>query len=221
MSFAKNYHRWILKEFLPYMGNCVAEVGAGVGNFSGLILETDVTRLVAFEPSTNMFPVLREALSMDERAIAINGFFGSEYHNYSFDSVFYINVLEHIEEDARELANVYDAISPEGYLLLFVPALPWLYSELDKQVGHFRRYTKNNLLRLIKQSGFSVVKVRYFDIAGIIPWYIYFTLRKNSISERNVSLYDRIVVPIMSTIEQMVSPPIGKNVLLVARKPHS
>jgi SAM-dependent methyltransferase len=153
-----------------------------------------------------MYPVLQEALKTDKRAKAINDLFGNQYTSESFDSVLYVNVLEHIEDDASELATARDAIIPGGHLLLFVPALPWLYSELDRQVGHFRRYTKRNLIELTQRAGFSIGKVRYFDVAGIIPWYINFTLLKNSISGGKVSLYDRLVVPAMRIMEGLVPP---------------
>jgi SAM-dependent methyltransferase len=218
MSFAKNYQRWILAEFLPYFGNSIAEVGAGAGSFSTLILETNIRSLKAFEPSQNMYPLLEEALRQDKRAAAINDFFGSTSTGEYFDSVLYVNVLEHIENDASELAKVREALNPNGHLLIFVPALPWLYSDLDRQVGHFRRYMKKDLVELTQRSGFFVVKARYFDIAGIIPWYISFVLLKNSIGGGSISLYDRLVVPVMRVLEGLVPPPIGKNVLLVAKK---
>ena len=218
MSFAKNYHKWILAEFIPYLGSSVAEVGAGAGSFSTLVLETNISCLVAFEPSQNMFPLLQKSLKKDKRAKAINDFFGREKAGKCFDSILYNNVLEHIEDDASELARARDALNPEGHLLIFVPALPWLYSEVDRQVAHFRRYTKKNLVELTRRSGFSVVKARYFDVAGIIPWYVNFVLLKNSISSGSVSLYDRLVVPAMRVMEGLVPPPIGKNVLLIARK---
>ncbi len=218
MSFAKNYHKWILAELLPYLGNSVAEVGAGVGSFSTLVLETNISSLAAFEPSQNMYPLLQETLSKDKRAKAINDSFGSANTGKRFDSILYVNVLEHIEDDASEFANARDALNPEGHLLIFVPALPWLYGEIDRQVGHFRRYMKKNLVELTRRSGFSVVKARYFDVAGIIPWYINFVLLKNLISGGSVSLYDWLVVPAMRVMEGLVPPPVGKNVLLVARK---
>ena len=218
MSFASNYHRWLLAEFLPYIRGSVAEVGAGVGHFSSLILETNIKSLMAFEPSNNMYPLLKEALRADKRAKAINGFFGKEEGGECFDSVLYVNVLEHIEDDASELATVRDALSPEGHLLIFVPALPWLYSEFDRKIGHFRRYTKKGLVDLVHGAGLSIIKERYFDVAGIIPWYINFTLMKNTMSGGSVALYDRLVVPAMRVIEGLVPPPIGKNVLLIARK---
>jgi SAM-dependent methyltransferase len=218
MSFANNYYRWVIAEFSPYIRGAVAEVGAGVGNFSKLILEANIGSLMAFEPSGNMFPFLEKALNKDKRAKAINGFFGKVETSKHFDSVLYINVLEHIEDDFSELSRVYTALFPGGYLLIFVPALSWLYSELDRQIGHFRRYTKKNLVELTQRAGFSIVKACYFDIAGIIPWYINFTLLKNTISCGTVSLYDKLVVPVVRVIERLVPPPIGKNVLLIARK---
>jgi SAM-dependent methyltransferase len=218
MSLAKNYHKWILSEFLPYLGSSVAEVGAGDGSFSTLVLETNISSMKAFEPSRNMYPLLEETLSQDRRAKAVNDFFGSAYTGERFDSVLYVNVLEHIETDASELANAREALNPNGHLLIFVPALPWLYSDFDRQVGHFRRYMKKDLIEITKRSGFSVVKARYFDVAGIIPWYINFVLLKNPMGGGSVSLYDRLVVPTMRVMEGLVPPPIGKNVLLVAKK---
>jgi SAM-dependent methyltransferase len=218
MSFAKNYHTWILAEFLPYLGSSIAEVGAGVGSFSTLLLETKISSLMAFEPSQNMYPLLRIALSTDKRAKAINDFFGRERAGKCFDSILYINVLEHIEDDASEVANAREALDSGGHLLVFVPALPWLYSELDRQIGHFRRYTKKTLVELMCRSGLSVVKARYFDVAGIIPWYLNFVLLKNAMSGGSVSAYDRLVVPPMRVIEGLLPPPVGKNLLLVARR---
>ncbi len=218
MSFAVNYHQWLIAEFAPYIKGVVAEIGAGVGNVSKLILQADITSLTAYEPSSNMYPMLKEAIGTDRRAEPVNDFFGKNQVREHFDSVLYVNVLEHIEDDAAELANVHAALAPQGHLLVFVPALPWLYSELDKQVGHFRRYTRKSLLDLTEKAGFSVVEVRYFDMAGIIPWYINFTLLKNTICGGGVSLYDRLVVPPMRILEGLVTPPIGKNLLLVAKK---
>ena len=100
-----------------------------------------------------------------------------------------------------------------------LPALQGLYSKADKELGHFRRYRKKSLRELVEQAGFEVRRIRYFDIAGIIPWYVYFVLMRRSIGRSPVSLYDRLVVPVMRPIERLITPPIGKNLLLVARKP--
>jgi hypothetical protein len=77
---------------------------------------------------------------------------------------------------------------------------------------------KKDIVELVQRSGFSIIKARYFDVAGIVPWYINFVLLKNQIGGGSVSLYDRSIVPLMRVIEGLVTPPIGKNVLLVAKK---
>ncbi len=218
MSLANTYHRWIIAEFLPYIKGSVAEVGAGAGDVSRLILEANIKSLTAFEPSENMYPLLKASLRRDKRAKTINGTLDKEKFSEYFDSVVYINVLEHIENDASEVAKVQAALVQNGHLMVFVPALPCLYSELDRQIGHFRRYTKRSLVKIVQRASFSIVKARYFDMAGLIPWYINFILLKNTISGGSVSLYDRLVVPVMRVIEGLVAPPMGKNVLLVARR---
>jgi SAM-dependent methyltransferase len=218
MSFAVNYHKWIIDEFEPYLGPATAEVGAGLGSVSKLLLGKKIERLFAFEPSRNLYPLLSEALVEEKRVSVINDFFGPQHAGSGFDSVVYINVLEHIEDDHAELRRALEALKPKGYLLLFVPALAWLYSELDNKIGHFRRYTKNGLSRLTEDAGFKLVTARYFDFAGIIPWYVNFVLLKNSMGSGHVSLYDKLVVPAMRKIESLVMPPVGKNVLLIGQK---
>ena len=136
----------------------------------------------------------------------------------AIDSVLYINVLEHIEDDRAELLNAYRALPAGGCLLLFVPALPQLYSEVDRSMGHFRRYYKKELIQRVKEAGFEVENARYFDLAGIIPWYVNFVLLKNTFSAGSVALYDKVVVPSMRLFEKLITLPIGKNILLVARK---
>ena len=105
-----------------------------------------------------------------------------------------------------------------GSILVFVPALPWLYSRLDRQVGHVRRYLKPGLVKLVEQAGLRTVRAHYFDIAGILPWYVNFVLLGNSIGGASVSAYDRLVVPLMRRVERLVPPLVGKNIVLVARK---
>ena len=220
MTFADNYHRWIVDRFQPYIGDDTAEIGAGIGNFSRL-LRPHTARLTAYEPSENMYPVLHEQFANDDGVTTHNGFFGVGDDNgpTRFDTVLYVNVLEHIEDDKTELERVLHALKPGGHLLVFVPALSFLYSDLDKQVGHYRRYHKRPLAELVQQVGFELDWIRYFDLLGIAPWYIAFTLLGRSVTGSNVSLYDRIGVPITRSIERVINPPAGKNQILVARKP--
>jgi SAM-dependent methyltransferase len=219
MSFAVNYHHWIVGELAPFLGRRVAEVGAGIGSVSSLLLQQPIERLEAYEPSANMFPRLAARLAGEPRASAVNAFFGAEPPARPFDSVAYINVLEHIEDDRGELGRAFAALRPGGHVLVFVPALAWLYSDFDRRIGHARRYSREGLRQVARAAGFEVTLAKYFDVAGVLPWFVNFVLLRRGLGAGGVALYDRLVVPPMRRIEGWVAPPLGKNLLMVARKP--
>ena len=219
MSFAVNYHDWIVAELAPFLGRRVAEVGAGIGSVSSLLLRQPIERLEAFEPSANMFPQLAARLAGEARAHAVNAFFGAKLPAEPFDSVAYINVLEHIEDDRGELGRAFAALRPGGHLLVFVPALAWLYSDFDRRIGHARRYSRAGLRDLARAAGFEVVRAKYFDVAGVLPWFVNFVLLRRGLGAGGVALYDRLVVPPMRRVEGWIPPPFGKNLLMVARRP--
>ncbi len=85
-------------------------------------------------------------------------------------------------------------------------------------MGHFRRYYRRDLVKLVEDTGFTIEKAHYFDMGGILPWYLNFVVLKNSFNASSVALYDKIVVRSVRLLEKAVKPPIGKNVLLVAKK---
>jgi SAM-dependent methyltransferase len=220
MTNAVHYQNWIVKEFRPYVGNIVAEVGAGNGNLSSLFLSQKIEKLYAFEPSLNMYNSLQKRLNGNAKVNILQACFSekaAEFQNF-FDVVFYINVLEHIENDLQELSIANSCLKNKGYIGIFVPALDCLYSGYDKKLGHLRRYTKNRLMNLAREAGFDIVKARYFDVAGILPWYINFVLLNKNLTGKNVMLYDNVVVPIMRIVEGLIPPPVGKSLLLVGWK---
>jgi ubiquinone/menaquinone biosynthesis C-methylase UbiE len=165
MSLAFNYHKWIVEKLVPYLGQNVVEVGAGVGDLTDILLQTELEHLYAFEPAENLFPLLNQKMKGQARVSTVNEYFRPELVPSVIDSVLYINVLEHIENDSKELSTAYRALRSGGYLLVFVPALQWLFSEADSNIGHFRRYYKKDLVRLVDNVGFSVEKSHYFDLA--------------------------------------------------------
>jgi len=226
MSFAINYHRWILDIFRPFLGKRIVEVGAGSGSFSELILETRPQSLDSIEPSSNMYPLLAEHLqAIDSNHIA-HAYQGTLIENVESirtagapDSIIYVNVLEHIEDDARELAAMNSLLRPGGHALIFVPAMSWLMGSMDRQLGHFRRYTTSDLPDKCRNAGFKIRLCSYFDLLGIVPWWVKYCLLHSSTMEPSaVRFYDRYVVPFSRSFEGVIGHPIGKNVILVAEK---
>ncbi len=138
----------------------------------------------------------------------------------SRDTVILVNVLEHILDDGLAIRSIHDLLRPGGHLLLFVPAMPSLYSELDRRKGHHRRYTRAGLDRLVTEVGFEILRHRYFDVLGIIPWWLVNTVGGSTeFNSRFVRLYDAVGVPFTRTVERIAAPPKGKNLIMVARRP--
>jgi SAM-dependent methyltransferase len=222
MAHAKNYTRWILDCFMPWLKGNICEVGAGAGGLSKEILsQAPIKTLTVYEPSPNLSSRLKTSLMSDSRCSVYATTLGGAASNIDtqFDTIIYDNVLEHIKDDTNELQTVSSRLKPGGHLLVLVPAHQWLYSEFDASIGHYRRYHKEGFLQLLDLAGLEPVKVRYMDLLGVIPWYISMVILKGGLSSRAVKLYDLIGIPISRTIESVVRPPWGKNLLVVARKP--
>lgn len=225
MSFAINYHKWILDELKPFIGQHVVEVGAGTGSFSELLLELKPQSLALVEPSEMFFSLEKNiANRTGETDLSLyhtvfTDAAGTIAAKQRPDTVIYVNVLEHIEDDEHELKAVFDTLADGGHCLIFVPALMSLYGEFDRKVGHFRRYSKKELEQKCRAAGFSIVRSFFFDIAGVLPWYVkYRMLNSDSLGSQAVTAYDNLVVPIMRRIEPVIGVPIGKNLLAVLRK---
>lgn len=226
MAFAANYSRWILEIFKPYMGKNIVEVGAGKGSFSRLIAELSPKKLVLIEPSEDMYGELSYEIKKMPKGIqtvSFNGFLSDSAQSIKTshrpDSVMYVNVLEHVEEDDKELQLVSTILPKKGRIFIFVPALQSLYSKYDKSIGHYRRYTKKELEQKCEKVGLKVIYSQYFDMPGIIPWWIRYTKGGSThMSSKSIGKYDRYAIPLIKSLESKLKPPIGKNIILVAEK---
>ena len=225
MSFAVRYYRWLFNELRPYIGRRVVEVGAGTGSFSEMILDTEPEILSLIEPSKMFLELVKNVTGEGSRTDlrhhrAIFEFVADEIKaDASPDTIVYVNVLEHIDDDERELELIYNTLEPGGRLLIFVPAVQALFSDFDRSIGHYRRYSKRDLERKVTDAGFRIVKSKNFDAAGVLPWFVkYRLLRSMNMDQRSVSIYDGLVVPIVSRLESILPVPIGKNIVLVAEK---
>jgi len=221
MAFARNYSAWIRDEIADCITGDVAEVGAGDGRFAALLQERRPSSLTLFEPSAGMYERLQARMAGVDQVACINATLaalGGDFRG-SFDTVVYNNVLEHIAEDADELEVVRGALRPGGRLCVFVPAMPWLMSDFDRRIGHIRRYTSARLRALLVQSGFSIERLHYLDAPGMLPWLVAMRWLRGDLDARKTRLYDGVAVPIVRAIETRWRPPLGKNLLAVARAP--
>jgi SAM-dependent methyltransferase len=226
MAFASNYRRWIMELLKPYIGRHIVEVGAGTGAFSEFLLASGPASLTVLEPSPNLYSKLIKLLGPIDSAGVVHllqsNFPDACNGNRQIqtpDTAVYINVLEHIEDDETELKTIFEALATGGRILIFVPALPFLMSSMDRELGHFRRYTLSELMAKCSSAGFIIKTATYFDLLGVAPWWIkYRFLKSNSMEAVAVRAHDRWIVPVSRTIESLFKVPFGKNIILVGEK---
>ncbi|MER3431701.1 MAG: hypothetical protein C4324_11800 [Blastocatellia bacterium] len=222
MSFAGRYHRWVFELMQPWLGKRIVEVGAGQGSFAEILLGAAPEALALIEPS-QMYERLvanKNLRRFDGQIELLNQTFPSVAselkRDFRPDSIVYVNVLEHIEDDLTELKCVADTLPDSGRIFLFVPAIPLLYSRFDRRLGHYRRYTRSELLGKMQLAGFEVEEIRWFDSVGILPWLInYRLLGLEKMNATAVAAYDRLLVPALKRIEDAIRAPIGKNLFAV------
>ena len=139
-----------------------------------------------------------------------------------FTAIYTSNVLEHIEDDRKSLRDLRAIMQVGGKLAIYVPALPFLFSDMDAQVGHYRRYKKKELIEKVQESGFTVEKCYWNDCIGVAAWFSLKILGyKGKIgigSKKSLVIYDRFVYPISKIFDKLFFKKIiGKNLFLFAR----
>jgi SAM-dependent methyltransferase len=224
LAEAIHYQEWIAEQFRPYLHGRIMEIGAGVGTMGKKWLPY-ADELYLLEPAKNLFPVLQTSFSSYSNVSLHNGTLdrfisdNPEMAIKAFDAVIMINVLEHIEFDDQVLNSVNQILTSDGHLLIFVPAMPAIFGSLDKEFGHYRRYTKSGLATVCRKAGYEIINIRYFDVFGTLPWwYVNRVLRSPTLNPRMARLYDRFVVPLARYAEKLIEPPFGKNLVLVGHK---
>ncbi len=216
-----NYYSWIMEAFAPHVRGRVIEYGAGVGTISQRLAPLAET-LTLVEPSPNLIDRL-QARFADSAKVTVTAdsleAHVAQLSPGSVDTIVMVNVLEHIADDRAALRHLMTALKPGGHLLLFVPALQFLMSRLDRDLGHFRRYHRPELVTKVEDSGAAVLDCRYIDLLGVGPWFLLNTLLgATSFNPALVTLNDRYAVALTRRIEAAVGAPFGKNLILVARK---
>jgi SAM-dependent methyltransferase len=218
LSVLPQYHRWIVECLAPYLRGRAAEIGAGTGTMTTQI-RPRVAHLTAVEPAPNLLPVLKQRLAGTDVEIvdATGEGYLRDAGSDSLDTIVMINVLEHIEDDRAVLGGCRRVLRPGAHLLLFVPASPMLFSDLDRSFGHFRRYRRQELAAKLRGAGLTVDEIYYVDLLGAVAWWLIFRiLRRTQISLGGARIYDRFVVPVTRAIERAVPIAFGKNLIAIA-----
>jgi SAM-dependent methyltransferase len=218
MAGAANYNAWLLDRAQPFIGQRVLDFGAGIGTFTAALAER--AEVVAVEPDPEFAPRLRERFAHNARVTVVQGdadwLAGDDAHD-SFDTVLCLNVLEHIQDDAAVLRGFHDSLSPGGHLLLLVPAHRSLFGEIDRSVGHERRYSRGSLRHLLERTGLEPIELRYVNPLGAVGWFVASRLlRRDQVPEGPLHAYDQLV-PMLRRLDRL-HLPFGLSLWAVARR---
>jgi len=205
-----------------HLSGNILEVGAGVGQFTRQ-LSARADSVVALEPHKELFEVL-EIQTADLPNVSVvpaktqDLLADPNWNDRKFNSIVYLNVLEHIEGDVDELACARKLLADGGRLIAIVPAHGWLYSRIDKLTGHYRRYGKRQIMSLFK-AGLSDPEVRYFDSVGLIPYLIVYRLfRSTSVTGLGAKIYSMIILRISFLLYIVFRGRlVGKNLIAIGR----
>ncbi len=217
----------------PYLGQNILEVGAGSGRIAQLLLRDkslSFERYVICEPSSHFFGMLRSRIEPRNGVTLAQGVTSDLAARYpaAFDTIFSVHVLEHVADDRQYMVDCLSMLRPGGKLVILVPALQFLYSELDRQIGHHRRYDKRMMRALVAGLECRISRMYYTNFLAVLPSLVVFKLggldyQKNATNKSRffvlAELYSRYAIPVIDWMERYLPVPIGLNLTVVIEAP--
>jgi SAM-dependent methyltransferase len=224
ISGADKFNRWMYETIKPFCKGRILEIGGGIGNISECFLN-DGEELVVTELQPeycdmirNRFKThqnLKDIIAMD----IVDPDFDTKYAGLfgSFDTVFALNVVEHIADDTKAIGNCKKLLKKNGNLIILVPAFQSIFNHFDTALGHFRRYTAGTLRKPFEANKLQVVHRQYFNLIGIAGWWVSGSLlRKKIIPEGQMKLYN-FFVPVFRIVDWFTNKWIGLSVIMVGK----
>ncbi|MCB2203150.1 class I SAM-dependent methyltransferase [bacterium] len=201
ISIATRFNSWMYSSIRQYCTGLVLEIGSGIGNISQCIIDdghdavlTDYSMRYVEHLSRRFaglhnlrgvcyFDVAQQHLERDEPE-----------HVDRYDTVVILNVMEHIRDDVNVVRNIKSVLKPGGTAIILVPAFQSLYCDLDRELGHYRRYSRSQLAGVVEKGGLQVSTEYAFNSLGVLGWLYSGKFRqKHQISTSSMSVFEKVV----------------------------
>jgi ubiquinone/menaquinone biosynthesis C-methylase UbiE len=216
---ATNWKKYFSAQVKDYIKGNVLEVGAGIGSTTFLLNDGSAKLWLMLEPDEKMSAELK--MKIETKGLPGNCSLQTgtiDQLSSTFDTIIYIDVLEHIEADAEEMKNAAALLNTGGHIIVLSPAFQFLYSPFDKAIGHYRRYTKK-MLRDITPAGLQVNSTRYYDSVGYFAALMNkLFLRQKYPSRKQVMFWDKWLVPVSRISDRVFFHSFGKSIIGVWKK---
>jgi SAM-dependent methyltransferase len=213
---ADNWKGYLAAILGRYIRGAVLEVGAGIGATTRLLRNDAVTRWVCLEPDPALSA--RIAAEVGDVELHVGTVAGLDGACGPFDTVLYVDVLEHIEDDAGELRAAAGLLGPSGRIVVVAPAHDFLFSPFDRAVGHFRRYDRAGLRRIVPPAVREELVVYVDSVGMLLSLLNRALLRSSRPTLRQILLWDRSFVPVSRRIDPLLRHAVGKSVIGVWRR---
>jgi protein-L-isoaspartate O-methyltransferase len=217
---ATNWKTYWSHRIRPYLTGDVLEVGAGMGSNTAILSAGATGRWVCLEPDPTLVAQLTENLTKLGGACryeSVCGTLRSLPGGEKFDTIVYIDVLEHIPDDAEELSLAAARLRPGGRIIVLSPAHQWLFTPFDEAIGHFRRYNRSSL-RAASPSAAQLETIFYLDACGIFASAAnQLFLRQSMPTKAQIGVWDKWIVPVSRVLDPMLLSSLGKSIVGVWR----
>jgi len=218
---ATNWKAYFKAQIGPYLTGEVAEVGAGLGATTLQLVDGRQTRWLCIEPDPTLAEALRARVPQTLNGVAIDlaiGTLASLPDEPLFDTVIYIDVLEHIDDDRGEVAAAARRLRPGGRLVVLAPAHEWLFSPFDRRIGHRRRYSTGSL-KALTEPGLALERAWYLDAVGLSASAANRLLLSQSMpTEGQIATWDRFMIPLSRIVDPLLGHRLGKTAVAVWRR---
>ena len=212
-----NFHiNYCLKFIKKYLKGDILEVGAGCGSFTKNYLNKSINSITLTELDKKNILDLKEKFKANANIKILNK--NIEDVSGKFDSIIYLHVLEHIKNDKKEILNATKRLNKNGFLVIMVPAHQKIYSNLDKAVGHFRRYEIEFFNKNFKS--LEKINIKFLDTMGYFLYLFnkFFFKKEVYPSKFKIFIWDKIFTPLTIIVDFIFRYRFGKCILVIYKK---
>ncbi len=217
-DLSHNFRKYQYELIKDHLGKKILEVGPGSGLFAKKFLLKNSNEIHLTEINKDLHKLLIKEFQDLRNEVKI---FSKKIEdiNYTYDTICYFDVIEHIENHESEIKNALNKLTAKGKLIIIVPAFNHLYSNYDKSIGHYRRYEKKFFLKFLKDNNLTYEVLFYFDCIG----YIFLLMNKliNIKNEKKVSfgtIMWNLMIPVSKIIDKILFHKFGKSLICVIQK---
>lgn len=215
---ATNWKQYFSRQLQPYIRGDILEVGAGIGTTTHILCRGKKRSWTCLEPDVQLVNRLIDSLhdtTLPVKPSVINSTVNQLLPDQQFDTILYIDVLEHIENDANELITAASHLRQNGMLIVLSPAHQMLYTPFDRAIGHFRRYDKASL-KAISPPSLTLKRCFYLDSVGLLASLGNRLLLQSSMpTPKQIWFWDRVMIPLSRWLDLLLGYRIGKSIVAV------